>query len=63
MGRALWGCLTVRAIGCPIPSETHPRWTPSHHRSPAKDPAFHPGEFDRIYAIYTLIEPLGAVWS
>jgi hypothetical protein len=39
------------------------RWTPSHHRSPARDPAFHPGEFDRIYAIYTLIEPLGAVWS
>jgi hypothetical protein len=31
--------------------------------SPAKDPAFHTGEFDRIYAIYTLIEPLGAVWS
>ena len=38
------------------------RWTPSHHRSPAKDPGFHPGEFDRIHAIYTLIEPLGAAW-
>lgn len=38
------------------------RWTPSHHRNPAQDPAFHPGEFDRIYAIYTLIEPLAAVW-